>query len=91
MQSNKFTFEKAPFISDDSGKDNQQQTKEEYPPENDPLSLESIFFNEIKEVDGKKCYPKSNKHYGISKQAVLFPRKLYSCRFCATKCCIFIW
>jgi zinc D-Ala-D-Ala carboxypeptidase len=45
-------IKKLPFTSEDSGEKN-KQVKEEIPPENDPLSLDSIFFNEIKEVGGK--------------------------------------
>jgi zinc D-Ala-D-Ala carboxypeptidase len=51
---------KLPFIADDSSNNNKnQQTKDDDSPINDSLSLESIFFNEIKEVDGKNVIQNS--------------------------------
>jgi zinc D-Ala-D-Ala carboxypeptidase len=48
---------KLPFVADDSSNKNQQP--QDQSPINDPLSLESIFFNEIKEVDGKNVIQNS--------------------------------
>jgi D-alanyl-D-alanine carboxypeptidase len=48
---------KLPFTADDHSKN--QQSQEDMPPLNDPLSLESIFFNEVKEVDGKNVIQNS--------------------------------
>jgi zinc D-Ala-D-Ala carboxypeptidase len=48
---------KLPFTADDSS--NNQQSQEDTPPLSDPLSLESIFFNEVKEVDGKNVIQNS--------------------------------
>jgi zinc D-Ala-D-Ala carboxypeptidase len=49
---------KLPFTADDSSKKSQENQQNE-PSVNDPLSLESIFFNEIKEVDGKNVIQNS--------------------------------
>lgn len=49
---------KLPFTADEPSKN--QQAQEDISPLNDPLSLESIFFNEIKEVDGKNVIQNSS-------------------------------
>jgi zinc D-Ala-D-Ala carboxypeptidase len=48
---------KLPFSEDDSSKN--QHSQDDVSPINDPLSLESIFFNDIKEVDGKNVIQNS--------------------------------
>ncbi|MEH7181124.1 M15 family metallopeptidase [Neobacillus vireti] len=63
---------KLPFISDDSS--NKQQTKEEEESQiNDPLSLESIFFNEIKEVDGKNVIQNSTNVMALVNKEFYLP------------------
>ncbi len=66
-------LKRLPFTSDDSGEDNQQQTKKKYPPENDPLSLESIFFNEIKEVDGKNVIQNTTNTMALVNKQYFLP------------------
>jgi zinc D-Ala-D-Ala carboxypeptidase len=65
-------FKKLPFTSNNSGKEN-KQIQEEIPPENDPLSLESIFFNEIKEVDGKNVIQNSTNTMALVNKQYFLP------------------
>jgi zinc D-Ala-D-Ala carboxypeptidase len=63
---------KLPFTADDSSKKNQENQQNE-PPVNDPLSLESIFFNEIKEVDGKNVIQNSENILALVNKDYFLP------------------
>lgn len=63
---------KLPFTTDDSNKENQQNQQNESPV-NDPLSLESIFFNEIKEVDGKNVIQNSGNILALVNKEFFLP------------------
>jgi zinc D-Ala-D-Ala carboxypeptidase len=65
-------LKKLPFTSDDSGEKN-KQVKEEITPDNDPLSLESIFFNEIKEVDGKNVIQNTSNTMALVNKQYFLP------------------
>lgn len=63
--------DKLPFASNDSS--NKQQTQQDESPINDPLSLESIFFNEIKEVDGKNVIQNSTNVMALVNKEFYLP------------------
>jgi zinc D-Ala-D-Ala carboxypeptidase len=63
--------DKLPFASNDSS--NNQQTQQDESPINDPLSLESIFFNEIKEVDGKNVIQNSTNVMALVNKEFFLP------------------
>jgi zinc D-Ala-D-Ala carboxypeptidase len=62
---------KLPFTADSSSKNKQSQ--EDVPPINDPLSLESIFFNDIKEVDGKNVIQNSTNVMALVNKEFYLP------------------
>ncbi|WHX98935.1 M15 family metallopeptidase [Neobacillus sp. DY30] len=62
---------KLPFTADDSGK--KQQSQEDVSPINDPLRLESIFFNDIKEVDGKNVIQNSTNVMALVNKDFFLP------------------
>ncbi|MBY0145985.1 D-alanyl-D-alanine carboxypeptidase family protein [Neobacillus niacini] len=64
--------DKLPFASNDSSNNNQQTQQEEIPID-DPLSLESIFFNDIKEVDGKNVIQNSTNVMALVNKEFFFP------------------
>lgn len=61
---------KLPFTANDSGNSIQ---KEEESPLNDPLSLESVFFNDIKEVDGKNVIQNSTNVMALVNKEFYLP------------------
>ncbi|WP_419886865.1 M15 family metallopeptidase [Neobacillus niacini] len=61
---------KLPFTADESGKNQQSNDNA---PINDPLSLESIFFNEIKEVDGKNVIQNSTNVLALVNKEFYLP------------------
>jgi zinc D-Ala-D-Ala carboxypeptidase len=64
-------LDKLPFASNDTN--NKQQTQQDESPINDPLSLESIFFNEIKEVDGKNVIQNSTNVMALVNKEFYLP------------------
>lgn len=62
---------KLPFTANDSGKN--QQSQEDVTPNDDPLSLESIFFNDIKEVDGKNVIQNSTNVMALVNKEFYLP------------------
>jgi zinc D-Ala-D-Ala carboxypeptidase len=65
-------IDKLPFASNDSSNNN-QQTQQDESPINDPLSLESIFFNDIKEVDGKYVIQNSTNVMALVNKEFFLP------------------
>lgn len=63
---------KLPFIADDSNNKN-QQTQQKESQINDPLSLEAIFFNDIKEVDGKNIIQNSTNVMALVNKEYFLP------------------
>jgi zinc D-Ala-D-Ala carboxypeptidase len=63
---------KLPFTGNDSSKNQESQHADESPI-NDPLSLESIFFNEIKEVDGKNVIQNSTNVMALVNKEFYLP------------------
>lgn len=62
---------KLPFTGNESSKN--QESGQNESPINDPLSLESIFFNEIKEVDGKNIIQNSTNVMALVNKEFYFP------------------
>lgn len=62
---------KLPFTANDSGKN--EQSHEDVAPNDDPLSLESIFFNDIKEVDGKNVIQNSTNVMALVNKEFYLP------------------
>ncbi len=62
---------KLPFTADGSGKN--QQSQEDVTPNDDPLNLESIFFNDIKEVDGKNVIQNSTNVMALVNKEFYLP------------------
>jgi zinc D-Ala-D-Ala carboxypeptidase len=65
--------DKLPFTANDSSNSNQQQQDESQV--NDPLSLESIFFNDIKEVDGKNVIQNSTNVMALVNKEFYLPEE----------------
>lgn len=63
-------LDKLPFHGEDL---NEQQTQDQNSSEYDPLSLESIFFNDIKEVDGKKVIQNSTNTLALVNKQFYLP------------------
>jgi zinc D-Ala-D-Ala carboxypeptidase len=61
---------KIPFTANDSGNSHQQKEETQI---NDPLSLESIFFNDIKEVDGKNVIQNSTNVMALVNKEFYLP------------------
>lgn len=61
---------KLPFTANDSGNSKLQKDKSQIP---DPLSLESIFFNDIKEVDGKNVIQNSTNVMALVNKEFYLP------------------
>lgn len=64
---------KLPFNGNDSSKN--QESGQDESPINDPLSLESIFFNEIKEVDGKNVIQNSTNVMALVNKEFYLPEE----------------
>ncbi|MEH6992129.1 M15 family metallopeptidase [Neobacillus drentensis] len=62
---------KLPFTGNDSSKN--QESQQDGSPINDPLSLESVFFNEIKEVDGKNVIQNSTNVMALVNKEFYLP------------------
>lgn len=62
---------KLPFTGNESSKN--QESEQNESPINDPLSLESIFFNEIKEVDGKNVIQNSTNVMALVNKEFYLP------------------
>jgi zinc D-Ala-D-Ala carboxypeptidase len=65
--------DKLPFTANDSSNSNQQQQDESQV--SDPLSLESIFFNDIKEVDGKNVIQNSTNVMALVNKEFYLPEE----------------
>jgi zinc D-Ala-D-Ala carboxypeptidase len=61
---------KIPFTANDSGNSHEQKEETQI---NDPLSLESIFFNDIKEVDGKNVIQNSTNVMALVNKEFYLP------------------
>lgn len=64
---------KLPFTGNDTSNNQQSQINENEPQQEDPLSLESIFFNEIKEVDGKNVIQNSTNVMALVNKEFFLP------------------
>lgn len=64
--------DKLPFTAKDSSNRSQQQDESQI---NDPLSLESIFFNDIKEVDGKNVIQNSTNVMALVNKEFYLPEE----------------
>lgn len=62
-------LDKLPFHGDEA------QTQDQNSAEYDPLSLESMFFNDIKEVDGKKVIQNSTNTLALVNKEFFFPEE----------------